>query len=79
MTGASVEDDVTADDLSPETLIDEDGTDSAVRRRRGPVDTVLRHVDEQEIFSDPPDDPPADEPDEDEPAARFTPPGRDAR
>lgn len=59
LTGAAVSDDVTADDLSPETLIDEEGSDSTVRRRRGPIDTLLRRLTDEELRTDP-NDPAAD-------------------
>ncbi|MGQ0699863.1 MAG: hypothetical protein ACT4PZ_16670 [Panacagrimonas sp.] len=70
LTGASVADDVTADDLSPETLIDEDGPDSTVRRRSGPVDTVLRRLSEEEVFADPEHEPAGDDEDREETGAR---------
>lgn len=53
LTGASVREDVTADDLAPETMIDEDGADPIVRRRRGPTDASLREVEPEELFGEP--------------------------
>lgn len=58
LTGASVNADVTADDLSPETLLDEDGAESAVHGGGTAADTVLRRISTEETFAPPSDDPP---------------------
>ena len=67
LTGAAVPDALTADDLSPETLLDEDGGDSILRRRVRPEDTVLHPIEEEELFAADLDNPPSgfEEPDED--------------
>lgn len=66
LTSAAVDEDVTADDLSPETLIDEDGAGSNLRGRTKPTDTVLRRISEEEVFTPPSDDPPDADPDTDD-------------
>lgn len=50
LTGAALGEDVTADDLAPETLIDEENPESTVRRKAGPADTVLSHLEGEEWF-----------------------------
>lgn len=62
LTGASVNADFTADDLSPETLLDEDGADSSVHGGGAAADTILRKLSAEETFSPPPEDPPAGAP-----------------
>lgn len=57
LTGAAVERAVTADDLSPETLIDEDGAESSVHRASFAADTSLRRVSAREVFGPPLDRP----------------------
>lgn len=56
LTGAAVGEDVTADDLAPETLIDQENPDSTVRRKLGPADTVLSRVEGEEWFAETPEE-----------------------
>lgn len=56
LTGAALGEDVTADDLAPETLIDEEGPDSTVRRKLGPADAVLSHLEGEEWFAETPEE-----------------------
>lgn len=50
--GGAISDGITADDLAPETLLDDDGVGSPARRRQRPSDTVLRRVSEDELRVD---------------------------
>jgi hypothetical protein len=44
---------LSADDMAPETLIDEDDPDSPIRDDAHPADATLREVSARELFADP--------------------------